>query len=155
MPIEIENEIRIFDQEEFHTLSRRVLRLAFDVHNDFGRFLDEELCKCELAIRCLVTLYRDAIIHCLGGLDWVCRPVEILSGSRTLGTQDMFILSDKSAFSISAIISKPAEYESHLTRFLHHTGINYIHWINLNHHNITFITLSNSSENLLSHLQSS
>ena len=29
------------------------MRVAFDVHNEFGRLLDEELYKRELAIRCL------------------------------------------------------------------------------------------------------
>jgi GxxExxY protein len=53
MPIEVQCKILLFDQEEFHSLSRLVLRLAFDVHNDFGRFLDEELCKRELADRCI------------------------------------------------------------------------------------------------------
>lgn len=224
MPIEIQSGIRVIGEEEFHSLSRRVLRLAFDVHNDFGRFLDEELCKRELATRCLdagispvqrevrvrlasgdfqkdyfmdllladglmveakatellapahhgqalnylllagmqhgllidfrtsrvehrfasthltlarrrqfqidasrwkaddpeaawlhdhmlrllndwgafleVILYRDAIIHFLGGLAAVCSPVEIINGAATLGTQDMFLLTRKVAFSM-------------------------------------------------------
>ncbi len=269
MPIEVQCEIRVFDQEEFHALSRRVLRLAFDVHNDFGRFLDEELCKRELAERCMdaginpvqrevrvrlthgdfrkdyfmdlvlakglmveakaaeclapahhgqslnylllsgmqhgllvnfrssrvehrfvstnltpwrrhefqidssrwnmndcsatwlrncmlqllndwgafleVALYRDAIIHFLGGTKNACRSIEVLSGTRTLGAQELFLLTDDAAFSISAIIDNPAEYESHLTRFLHHTRLDHLHWINLNHHTITFTSLSNSS----------
>jgi len=270
MPIEIQNEIQVFDQEEFHSLSRRVLRVAFDMHHDFGRLLDEELCKRELAVRCMeagiipvlrevrvrlthadfrkdyfmdlllamglmveaksaeclapahhgqalnyllltgmqhgllvnfrtsrvehrfvstnltparrrqfqvdanhwkdddnaatwlkdrmlqvladwgafleVTLYRDAIIHFLGGIKNVCRPTEVLSGTRTLGTQDVFLLTDKAAFSITAIISNPADYEFHLSRFLHHTHLDHIHWINLNHHTITFTTLNNDSQ---------
>lgn len=268
MPIEIQSDIRVFEQEEFHSLTRRVLRLAFDVHNDFGRFLDEELCKRELVDRCLnegitpvkmevrirlahedfwkdyfmdllladglmveakatdhlvpvhhgqalnyllltgmqhgllvnfrssrvehrfvstkltpakrrqfqvntsrwkgedpkaawllermlqllkdwgafleVTLYRDAIIHFLGGPDTVCHPVDIVSGKHVLGTQDLFLLTDNAAFSISAIISNPEEYESHMSRFLNHTRLDCIHWINLNHHNISFVTLVNS-----------
>jgi GxxExxY protein len=269
MPIEIQSDIRVFEQEEFHSLTRRVLRLAFDVHNDFGRFLDEELCKRELATRCIdagiipvqwevrirlvhkdfwkdyfmdlllaeglmveakaadclvpahhgqavnylllagiqhgllvnfraarvehrfvstkltqtrrrqfqvdasrwmfvnpeadwlqdcmlqllkdwgafleVTLYRDAIIHFLGGPDTVCHPVDIVSGKHVLGTQDLFLLTHNAAFSISAITSNPEEYESHMSRFLNHTRLDCIHWINLNHHNISFVTLVNSS----------
>ena len=274
MPIEIQSEIRIFGQEEFHSLTRQVLRLAFDVHNDFGRLLDEELCKRELAYRCLnvgispvqqdcrlrlthedfqkdyfmdlllagglmveakaakylapvhhgqtlnyllvagmqhgllvnfrtssvehrfvstqltpdrrrqyqidtsrwiaddsaadwlhermlqllddwgafleVTLYRDAIIHFLGGSALVCKPVEVVSGAVTLGTQNLFLLTDRAAFSISAIITNSLEYEYHLSRFLCHTHLDRIHWINLNHHKITFVTINNPSANSLS-----
>jgi hypothetical protein len=98
---------------------------------DWGAFLE-------------VPLYRDAIIHFLGGPDLVFRPVEVVSGTRSLGTQNMFLLIDKVAFSISAIISNPAEFEAHLSRFLSHTGLDRLHWINLNHHHITFITLVNT-----------
>jgi GxxExxY protein len=269
MPIEIQSGIRIYGQEEFHSLTRRVLRLAFDVHNEFGRLLDEELCKRELANRCLdagiapvqmevrirlvhddywkdyfmdllladglmvetkaavhltsahhgqalnylllagmqhgllinfrsshvehrfvstrltpdrrrqyqidtnrwmaddpaatwlhdhmlqllddwgafleVTLYRDAIIHFLGGPDVACRPVQVFSGTDTLGTQNLFLLTDMTAFSISAIITNPSEYEYHLSRFLCHTQLDHIHWINLNHHKIAFVTIANPS----------
>ena len=269
MPIELQSEICVFDQEEFTTLNRRVLRLAFDVHNEFGRFLDEEMCKRELAARCIeagispverevriqvkhdnfrkdylmdmllakglmldakasesltkahhsqalnyllltgmqhgtlvnfrgsrvehpfvstqltparrrqftaddrrwlnqdsdaewlkqrmldlladwgafleVTLYREAVTHFLSYSQNVHRPVELFSGTRALGTQDMFLLTDKAAFSITAIISNLAEYESHLSRFLHHTRLDHLHWINLNHHTIAFTSLNNSS----------
>ena len=45
MPIQIQSEICVFDQVEYAAINRRVLRLAFDIHNEFGRLLDEELCK--------------------------------------------------------------------------------------------------------------
>jgi len=53
MPIEISTEIRVFDQEEFHALDRRIMGVVFDVHNEFGRLLDEDLYKCEIAARCV------------------------------------------------------------------------------------------------------
>src|SRR6266436_5171698 len=52
MPIEISTEIRVYDQDEFHTLDRRIMRVVFDVHNEFGRLFDEHLYKCEIAARC-------------------------------------------------------------------------------------------------------
>jgi GxxExxY protein len=52
MPIEISTETEVGDQEEFHALDRRVMRVVFDMHNEFGRLLDEELYKREIAIRC-------------------------------------------------------------------------------------------------------
>jgi GxxExxY protein len=53
MPIEVQTEIRVFDQEEFHALDRRIMGVVFTVHNEFGRFLDEELFKREIAARCV------------------------------------------------------------------------------------------------------
>ena len=53
MPIEVSTQIRAFNQEEFHALDRQIMRVAFDVHNEFGRLLDEELYKREIATRCL------------------------------------------------------------------------------------------------------
>lgn len=273
MPIELQSEIRIYGQEEFHALIRRVLRLAFDVHNEFGRLLDEELCKRELANRCLhagitpvqmevrirlvhddfwkdyfmdllladglmvetkaaahltpahhgqalnyllltgmqhgilinfrasrvehrfvstkltpdlrsqyhidtsrwktdapgaawlldhmlqllndwgafleVTLYRDVMIHLLGGPESACRPVAVISGTDPIGTQNLYLLTDRAAFAISAIITNPSEYEYHLSRFLVHTHLDHIHWINLNHHRITFVTITNPSNHSL------
>ena len=52
MPIEVQTPIKVFNQEEYHALNRRVLRVVFDVQNDFGRFLDEELAKREITVRC-------------------------------------------------------------------------------------------------------
>jgi len=52
MPIEIASPIDAFDQERFHALDRRIMRVVFDIHNEFGRLLDEELYKRELAARC-------------------------------------------------------------------------------------------------------
>ena len=42
MPIEISTGIQVYEQEEFHALDRRIMGVVFDIHNDFGRLLDEE-----------------------------------------------------------------------------------------------------------------
>jgi len=109
-------------------LHDRMLRFL----NDWGAFLD-------------VSLYRDAMIHFLGGPDLAIGEVDVMSESRLLGTQDLPLVGDNAALSISAVLTNPEEYEFHLSRFLHHTHLDHIHWINLNHHDITFTTLANSS----------
>src|SRR6266576_754578 len=53
MPIEVDTRIQALNQEEFHELDRRIMRVVFDVHNEFGRLLDEELYKREIAARCI------------------------------------------------------------------------------------------------------
>jgi hypothetical protein len=43
MPIEVDSEIRVLSENEFHALAHRVMGVVFDVHNDFGRLLEENL----------------------------------------------------------------------------------------------------------------
>jgi hypothetical protein len=52
MPIHVAVPLRVFDQDGFHAVDRRVTGLAFDIHNEFGRYLDERLYQGELARRC-------------------------------------------------------------------------------------------------------
>lgn len=266
MPITPERPIRVFSEEEFKALDRRILRIIFDVHNHFGRFLDEELFKREIAA-CIaerqigsvdrefrirvshksfekvyridllvdsgflveakvvealnpahraqafnylfllglqhgllvnlrtervqheyvstsltfearhqfnvvemdwrpmtpagewlkrtmldllhdwgafleINLYRDAITHFLGGKANVVRPVNVMSGDRVVGQQDMHLLSANTAFALSAVTGDHVPMQCHLSRFLRHTPLEFLQWINLNHHQIEFRTLS-------------
>ena len=52
MPIRTSVPIEVFDQESFHQIDKRVTGIAFDIHNEFGRYLDEELYQGELTRRC-------------------------------------------------------------------------------------------------------
>jgi hypothetical protein len=52
MPVELITTIEAFDQEAFHALDRRIMRVVFDIHNEFGRLLDEDLYKREISARC-------------------------------------------------------------------------------------------------------
>ena len=53
MPIEVSARIQACDQEEFHALDRQIMGVVFEVHNEFGRLMDEDLYKCEIAARCV------------------------------------------------------------------------------------------------------
>lgn len=268
MPIKVHAETVVFDRQEFHTLTRQVLGLVFKVHNEFGRFLDEDLATQEIAARCGATgiqpverevriqvthgeftknyymdlllargllveakacdttmpvhqtqalnyllltgmqhgllinlrpnkvehkfvstkltlekrrqisveasqwkevgercaffrqrvlallqdwgaflevpLYRDALTFFLGGAPEVQKPVEIFSGSRRLGTRALNLLSPKVAFALSAISDSPEDFGAHLLRFLRHTHLGHLQWVNFNHQVVEFRTLSNS-----------
>src|SRR6266511_3668790 len=52
MPIHTKVPIRVLDQEAFHQVDRCVTGLAFAIHNELGRFLDEGLYQGELTRRC-------------------------------------------------------------------------------------------------------
>jgi len=52
MPIAPSREIRAFSQEEFHEVDHRAMGVVFNIHNEFGRFLDESLYRRAIAARC-------------------------------------------------------------------------------------------------------
>lgn len=272
MPIEVNSEIRIFDRDEFHALAHRVLGIAFGVHNEFGRLLDESIYKRVLALRCeeadivptrqevqitvsfeefekkyfmdllcafglmieaktvesltkahfsqalhyllltgmshglllnfrqervthqfvsttldleerrrftihdadwrpinqpsrwlfetvarlladwgvflQVGLYREAIIHFLGGPEVALRKIPVFDGDHSLGFDEVCLLCDDTALAFTALTDGQQRMHDHLQRFLGHTRLACIQWINLNHHDIEFTTLLASSRTM-------
>ena len=265
MPIEISKTIRVIQEPEFHNLAHRVIGLAFEIHNEFGRFLGEDLCKVELAKRCEniglgsielevrlrlrhqgfrkdyfadllvggaliveaksveglapahhaqtlnylllagvhhgllinfrtsrvehryvstslnhearrefhtdvtrwdgeaeearflreemtglledwglcleIAAYREALAFLLGGEDRVRCPVPVRSGGNVIGNQALSLLNPHTAYTVTAVGEGKEDYEDHLLRFLRHTTLDCLHWINLDYHEATFITL--------------
>jgi GxxExxY protein len=264
MPIHTSVPIEIFDQERFHSVDKIVTGHAFDIHNEFGRYLGEKLYQAELARRCqgagfhvdsemriAVTLddfikiylvdllvnrgviletkavatltpshtaqtlnylllcglhhgglfnfhservqrefvstglnfekrrqykindhawsrlrpecdqlrtllprlfsewgthldpllYRDALTHFLGGPERVVRSIPVQSGGLIIGTQEMHLHAEDVGFSVTASLHHPRSVEEHQRRFLNHTSLRAIQWINLHHHNIELRTL--------------
>lgn len=266
MPIEVSTRIQALDQEEFHALDRRIMGVVFEVHNELGRLLDEDLYKREIATRCLainlepaelevrivvghegfvkdyfmdllvcrgylmeakvadrlvaahrgqtlnyllltglrhgrlvnlrtervqhefvsttltpeerrrfsvvedgwvemtaesrqlkartielledwgafldVSLYREALVHFLGGAGSVCKAVEVFSGSRRVGTQNLNLLDEDTGFALTTKREGAGAMRDHLGRLLEHTRLKAIQWINLNRHRVEFTTLS-------------
>jgi GxxExxY protein len=52
MPIHLSAPIRVVTQDEYHATDRVMLGHAFEIHNQYGRLLDEAFYKKELAWRC-------------------------------------------------------------------------------------------------------
>ncbi len=264
MPIRTSVPIRLFDQEAFHQVDKRVTGIAFDIHNEFGRFLEERLYQRELTRRCRASglevqpeleisvslgdfnkyyladhlinqgviielkaatalspahkgqtlnylflcglhhatmlnfrtervqhefvstrltsayrhryefvaldwepltsrcreladimdrvltewgafldplLYRDALTFFLGGEERVVREIGVQSGDQLIGTQKVHLLTDDVAFSVTSSIHRPDLVREHQRRFLKHTSLRAMQWINLNHHQIEFRTI--------------
>ncbi len=268
MPIEVDSDIRVFDRDEFHSLAHRLLGIAFDVHNEFGRLLDESIYKRAIALRSAaagivparqevqitvrfegfvkqyfmdlffglgllveakttesltkahfsqalhyllltgmshgllmnlrpervehqfvsttldlaerrrfsihdadwrpinepsrwlremlvklladwgaflqVALYREAIIHFLGGPEVALRKILVFDGDQSLGFEEVCLLCDDTALAFTALTDGQPRMRDHLHRFLGHTRLACIQWINLNHHDIEFTTLVGS-----------
>lgn len=265
MPITVATEIQVLDQEQFHALDKKLMRVAFDVHNEFGRFLDESLYKSEIAARWIaaglgtaerevrisvihdsfrkdysmdllfnhalmleakvaetlagahraqglnylfltgmrhgslanfrpekvqheflstrltpekrrqfkiedsawlsvdgksrwlrdtviallndwgafleIGLYREAVTHFLGGPEGVLQPIPIHSNGRLIGSQSVHLLTNDITFAFTAISAKHSEMQDHQTRFLKHTHLRCIQWINFDRDQIEFRTL--------------
>jgi GxxExxY protein len=265
MPIEISTAIEAYDQETFHAVDRRIMGVVFDVHNEFGRLMDEELYKLEIAERCLalgivpverevriqvrhatfskdyfmdllfcrgvmleakvaeslvaahrsqalnylllaglkhgrlvnlrtervqhefvsttltaeerrrfevvehewvereeqsrllkvkmidlltdwgafldVGLYREALIHFMGGPGVVCQPIQVFSGLRTLGVQNLNLINGETVVALTTKQTDAGAFRDNLSRLLHHTKLKAIQWINLNRHVVEFTTL--------------
>ncbi|MBI1831899.1 MAG: GxxExxY protein [Planctomycetes bacterium] len=269
MPIHTAVPIRVFDQEAFHQVDRRVTGIAFDIHNEFGRYLEERLYQRELTRRIrdagmsvepemkvavafgdfskdyfadhivengvivetkaasalslahkgqllnylflcglhhgtllnfrtervqhefvstrltlakrrqyqrdvsrwqpltpecqrlqslvleLLTqwgafldplLYREACVHFLGGEAGVYREIIVHSQGEPIGTQKMHMLTEDIAFSFTAATHRPESVLEHQRRFLEHTPVRALQWINLNHHTIEFRTITKSCD---------
>jgi hypothetical protein len=113
---------------EKNAASRRLRLKLIELLEDWGAFLD-------------VNLYREGLVYFLGGANSVCKPVEILSGQKVIGTQNLNLLDLNAAFALTMKHRQATFMRDHLDRLLHHTSLKAIPWINLNHHLAEFITL--------------
>jgi GxxExxY protein len=102
--------------------------LLDDLLSDWGAFLE-------------IQLYREALIHFLGGIDQVVKPMAIRVGGRFVGTQQISFIAEDIAFHLSAIKIHHASYQTHMNRFLEHSSIKKIHWVNFHGSEIQLKTL--------------
>jgi hypothetical protein len=77
------------------------------------------------------TLYRDVITHFLGGESEVVRNVEVRSEYGRLGDQRVHLISPQIAFSVTAAVHRPDIVLEHQRRFIQHTSLRAMQWINL------------------------
>jgi len=83
-------------------------------------------------------LYRDALTHCLGKKE----QIRIYSQREVIGYQEVRLLNADIAFAISAIKTGRGVMHEHQQRFLKHTDLKGIAWINLNGKQIEFTTIA-------------
>lgn len=109
--------------------SIRFRNLMLALIADWGMFLD-------------TNLFMEAITHFLGGQANVDKEIDVVDGSRLLGSQRVHLLNPVTAFSLSSLSRDDGLYERHIRRFLSYTHLEKIHWINFDHHNVTFKTIT-------------
>jgi GxxExxY protein len=125
------SQFSIIDSEwnDIDAASQNCKSILQEILLDWGAFLDTEL-------------YTDAITHFLGGSEKVIHTVEVVCGENVMGNQKVHLLNKETAFKITAATKNINFYKKDLLRFLSHTRLKSIQWINLNHHNIEFRTLT-------------
>jgi GxxExxY protein len=88
-----------------------------------------------------IELYREAVVHFLGGEEQMVRPVDVVCDNQTIGRKNICLLDDKTALLLSAMTHGLAGYEIHLRRLLSHTKLDMIQWINFNQGRVSFKTV--------------
>jgi hypothetical protein len=109
--------------------SSKLLRTLFlELLTDWGAFLE-------------LSLYTEALVHFLGDEQNVIKMVPLRRDGLSLGSQRLHLLTSDIAFRITAFNTGLADYENHLRSLLQHSPLWALQWINMDHHNIQFVTL--------------
>jgi hypothetical protein len=89
-----------------------------------------------------VALYEEAAA-CLSGHGDREAEVEVRAGPRLLGTQRMRLVAPDLATRVTALAPNLlSDFEVHLSRFLDHTSLRAVQWINLGREVVQFKTVS-------------
>lgn len=107
--------------------SSRLRGILEDLLADWGAFLES-------------SLYMDAAVHFLGGAEKVTCPIDVHRGNMIVGRQAFNLLNENTAFIVTAI-KHENDYRKHLKTLLGNTSIECVQWINLNNHDVDFITI--------------
>jgi GxxExxY protein len=99
-----------------------------DLLQDWGAFLE-------------VSLYQDGLTHFLGGAERVLVRAPMTRDGQPIGFQRMRMHAADVGFRVTAFTDRLPSHEAHLRRLVPHAGLRGLQWINLNHANITFITI--------------
>jgi len=124
------HRFEVFD-DDWADLGERSMwlrELVIELLSDWGAFLD-------------MNLYREAIAFFQGGDECVATPVAVTDNGRVLGTQTVHLLTPETAIHLSAIKQSQRSYEKHLERFLSHTPLRAVHWVNFDRHKICMKTV--------------
>lgn len=95
---------------------------------DWGAFLE-------------VNLYREALLHFIRP-DTVPAHVDILDGDCVVGRQPAHLIAPDIALACTAFTARTDAMQTHLRRFLLHTPLRAVQWINFNRDTITLTTLA-------------
>ena len=117
------------------SLAERRRFVVLDLLADWGAFLS-------------TSLYREALLHFFGGPPVALQRIPVYDGDAVLGTHEVCLIAQDTALALTALKDGKAQMQDHLRRFLGHTRLAYMHWINMDNHNIEFRTLKNLADGI-------
>ena len=85
----------------------------------------------------LLPLYYEAMTHLLGGEERVIQEVPVVRQGIIVSKQRVHLLNKDTAFTITGNGDDMGTVEEHIRRFLSHTALQSVQWINLYHHDVT------------------
>ncbi len=88
-----------------------------------------------------LSLYQEAIVALLGGIDVVKVMLPIQRNEVLLGTQRFHLAAADTAFKVTAMNRDMSAYRSQLSRLIRFSPLHAIHWINIARHEVTFTTI--------------
>ena len=88
-------------------------------------------------------LYYDALTHFFGGIDSVIQDIPVIRDGVQVTQQRAHLITPDTAFKITALGDVDVMH-THLQRFVRHTSLRYIQWINLHQNNVTLTTISST-----------
>ena len=88
-----------------------------------------------------LALYESAVTHFLGGENAVLRKVAVHGSRHGVGEQVMRLTSPGVALKLTALESERDHFETHARRFLAHTNLRAIQWVNIDLKHVTFVTV--------------
>ncbi|MBW3597688.1 MAG: GxxExxY protein [Planctomycetes bacterium] len=89
-----------------------------------------------------LALYEQAVIHFFGGKEKAIGLVEVVSRGRRIGFQEVLSTGANAAVQITALPSSGRlGFEDHTRRFLRHTSLTAVQWINITRTEVTFKTI--------------
>lgn len=87
-------------------------------------------------------LYVDALTHFLGGEDRVVQEIDVVSVGRWISHQKVRLVGTDAIFKFSALSGTFENFEWHALRFLRHTDLKHLLWINVTLRTVTMKTLT-------------
>lgn len=91
-----------------------------------------------------LSLYQEAVVFLLGGKALVEVMLPIHRSDALIGRQRFYLAAPDTAFKLTAMNRDTSSYQSQLARLIQYSPLRAIHWINIAHHEVTFITIPHS-----------
>jgi GxxExxY protein len=108
----------------------KIKTLITELLNDWGAFLN-------------TTTYKEALCFFLGGDNALIKPIEIRNNGNSLGHQNIPVVNNTETFCLTSLTKDIPTYKAHLSRFMSHTRLHFMYWINFNRFKIQFTPLEN------------